>query len=950
MLHQPLISGAYAPPFDSGPIVRMSFPEGATVGEMVAAMKVHGLPPWFEDMGEVRLDGDLVYRAHWHRVRPKARKDGWPVCITFHIALQGGGDSGGAGKQIVGLVAAIALAAVTAGIGGGFGAGLGGGWFAAGSISAKVLAGAVGIVGALAIAALTAPPALNAGETPASRRDEDRTASASGNAAAEPGGTIDRVIGTTKVFPKIAGEPLVSLEGDTQNDIVEVACILNGPHHLDEIRVGGVTTDDDADIEIQTREGWQDDPVIDLFTRYGRSTGTQAELRAHEIQPENADRLLNQSNPLKSLPTWHGARSRPSPDEIWIRLAMGGWRFNSNDNQLAVPVRIRIKRQGTSTWINLPEVHFSASKNVVFKQEIHIKFSAAGPETIPQVPTKDGMAAAFKSVTGQSTPPTDGWTADSYFSAGAGSNGLYRSVEGSTNVRHTFLYQNRVEFWLDPATFAPGIYDVQVMRGYAYSKSSFDYSAYTLSGSVRDLFFYEQTGGNAVIAQTREGITDAITFQRMTSVWNAPILPKPGLATIAIKARNKQLNQISVVASGYTKDWDGAGWSTKVYGGQYIAAHFRDVMCGRENADPLPEELVDDETLIAWRADCVAKGYECNEVFDGSTVEEVRNLIASCGYARPYQSEIWGVIRDYDRSSEPIVQMFTPRNSRGLSFRKAFAQLPDGLRIQFRDKDNDWEPDETIVYRDGYDGGEGGLLETATFGGLDTFAAIEARAAFDLKQARARSTFYSWESPVEAIACRRGSLVGINHDTLKHHSGSARIKSIEYDVNGDISSITLDSKVEVKNKPKMLAISSILGVTSMLDIGARTAFAVRRTTGVSTVHVTDAATDGETATLVPDAPLTRQTTDGSIYDIADGNSTIDQIEPGCLVAIGPRENVTTRVIVADMRFSKDLTANITAVDEAPELWPGLIDFALLQESGDFLLQESGDYLLTEDAT
>src|SRR5690606_5766860 len=134
--------------------------------------------------------------------------------------------------------------------------------------------------------------------------------------------------------------------------------------------------------------------------------------------------------------------------------------------------------------------------------EVHLKFSAAEPEVIPSVPTKDGMVAAYKATTGQESPPSDGWVADSYFSAGAGSDGLYRGAEGATNVRHTFLYQNRVEFWLDPDIFTPGIYEVQAKRGYAYATSGFNYTNYTLGGAVRDLFFYGQSGGDSVIYQT----------------------------------------------------------------------------------------------------------------------------------------------------------------------------------------------------------------------------------------------------------------------------------------------------------------------------------------------------------------------------------------------------------------------------------------------------------------
>src|SRR5690606_17732609 len=173
------------------------------------------------------------------------------------------GDGGGnTGKSVAGAVAALALIVVTGGIASGAAVPFLGASFAAGTLGANALAGAVGLAGALAVSALTPPPALGTiGNTGAlsslpgsdANADQRQPAAASGNVL-QPGGAIPRIIGTRKVFPPFGGEPIVELVGDDER--VEAFFILNGPHAWSDIRVDGVTIDDAEDVEFETFEGW----------------------------------------------------------------------------------------------------------------------------------------------------------------------------------------------------------------------------------------------------------------------------------------------------------------------------------------------------------------------------------------------------------------------------------------------------------------------------------------------------------------------------------------------------------------------------------------------------------------------------------------------------------------------------------------------------------------------
>lgn len=146
------ILAVYREPFSFAPVVRR-LPEGETLAGMRARM--HGLPDDFDARGTICLNGHPVPRAAWGMIRPKA---GAVTEVTFHARPLGGGEDGG--KQILALVASIALTAVTGAIVGGKFA-TASGLFAKGSTSALFLAAGVSLAGSLLLSALIPPPTID---------------------------------------------------------------------------------------------------------------------------------------------------------------------------------------------------------------------------------------------------------------------------------------------------------------------------------------------------------------------------------------------------------------------------------------------------------------------------------------------------------------------------------------------------------------------------------------------------------------------------------------------------------------------------------------------------------------------------------------------------------------------------------------------------------------------
>ena len=495
---------------------------------------------------------------------------------------------------------------------------------------------------------------------------------------------------------------------------------------------------------------------------------------------------------------------------------------------------------------------------------------------------------------GQTVAPINAdWVAHSTFGT-TGDAWLAAGNLGSTGVNRCVCDRYTARIILDTAIFPKGRYEIELVRGATFTTSTYVSSTYAHSSVVWDLFGVQGTPGQ--IVRTRNGLADAVYLLRSVSIWNEHPIPTDEMALIAVRARNRALDAVSCIAGGYVRDWDGTGWNTWAVTDN-PAPHLREVFSGMLNANPVPSDMIDDATLVTWRA----AGWKCNALIEDQSVAEVATIIAGSGYARPYMSDVYGVALDYDRSAEAPIQLFTPRNSSGFRFSKGFARVPDALRVSFRDSTQDYETRQIVVPRPGFTGSPR-VLEQVTYEGPVTEAEVTARAIYDQSQARYRSTFYNLDAPVEAIVARRGDLVAVQHDLLSQLSGSGRIIDWTVDGLGQVTSITLDSEVSVVSEPDMLAVTDLLAVPDMLLLGETSGAVIRGPDGPSPVRLLSNAT-ATTATLQIATPFPA----ADLYD-------------GALVAVGQTGNEVLRLIVFSVDPREDFTASLTLVDEAPEIW------------------------------
>lgn len=908
-------------PFSGITRVRIVDEVAPSIADLLASEK--HLPALFIENCEARINGELVPRDRWTyvRLRPQATQ---AISVTFTQPLHGGGNT----WKMIAAIAVLVVAAVVAGPLGtalaesAFGTAIG---LSAGVASALVGA-AIAIGGSLAIAALTPAPSLDQGTLPGVGSSSSDGALATSSAASLGGNvlgrgrSIPRVLGAMRVFPPLLCPPLIEITGD--HSTAEAVYGLAGPHAISDIRVGTTPIDLLSDIEVEIQEGLPNSPVQGLVSRQSftdQSVAIQLSNHKIDLSSDSAGLFLdNQTSPALSCPQWEGFTTRVAPDEVWMPVAFPGGLISTTVATAFVPFRVRIRQSGATTWINLPEFH------AVYKRQNPVAFTIklmwkAWDGIHVTVPDQGGPVRAWYTVPTQTTVSpvgSGGWQANSYFYLGSGDKFIASTNSTTTTgLVNMECFTDRVEFYLggtaSPDLFPQsGTWEIQVMRGWADLNANItvaDSYLYT-DGYVHDTFGYYLDGSSvARIYGASSNFVDTCQIPRISSIWNEPPVPDPTVfATVSVRVRNRSVNELSVEASGYVYDWDGTDWAT-ITTSSNPATLLHEVLTGSLGATPLPAEVVDNDSLVDWRTHCVTNSYECNAVVEGRKYFDIANMISGTGYARLFHNEKWGVFLDKDRSAESPIQIFSPRNMKDFKWTKVFTNPPAGIRASFVSSDLNYQNDEVIVYSD-ENNPDISKVEQITYDGLVTTAEVEARAAFDLGQLEKRMTFYNGTVDMESLVCQRGDLVGVQHDTLSGQAGFALVKTVEFG-GGLVTGLVLDGTIPIVQDTGLFAATNIYH-KNFFDFGSDTGVAIRLKNGGTILlkQMSTSSVDVETETT----QITFTT------PFADPGASY--LAEGCLCTTGLLGSEYKRLLVHTITPNEDMTASITFVDEAPDLW------------------------------
>jgi len=867
-----------------------AFEPGLTIAEVVARLPV---PEEFATHGAVFLKaspeerGHIVERRYWHLVRPKPGTCLFVSCIP----------SGGNGKNIFATVAAIALVALTAWIGGG---GLAAVQFLAptfgpGSIGANVAAAAVAVAGSAALGMLARRPA-RPGAAPEAESTSLGVAGITQNTIT-PYAQVPAPLGKIRISPPLLARPFTTIENTDQ--FVHLICGVCGPAKIENIKINEADVSDfpAEDLQIETREGWPDDPQLSLIKECVFEENINLELGRHRLQPDQQT-LIDPHT--ESYPSPFTMRTLSHPDKFRMVLSFpqGLARFDANTAQL-IAFRVQLRRVGDANWRNLPEMHLETSARAPFRQAITLFFG--GVNELDLVASISGQQPVFLRFYAQNPE----WTADPYF------NNDPNPID--TASAHIYAGRNDVLVYLDRDEWPPGEYDVRIQRSFVQNANSNEFSA---SNYIGGLFTYRTAGPPAWTIPSQADRSSVVVLESYATFRRRHPIAQPGLALIAVKAKNIRINAISAEFTPYVPIWDGNDWDT-VAPSSNPAALVRWVRTGWLNKRPSDPALAGN--LEEFYEYCEQKGLSCHAVITEGSVEQAAALAANTGDAIIRESDKWGVVIDRDRSNEAVQHMFGPHNMTSpLVMQRKFLDQARGIIPQFTDAELDYATRElsTPIFDDGVSRANSDMLiEAVPYDGYAHKAQVIRRAKMDLRRMRLRATRYSWECHQEQLVAIKGDLVGLAHDTLLYTWATGRVRAFTTEVGGSpeetyLRTVVLNTEVEdvpdwmgspggFFEIPDLFLCSDIFALAPP-EIGLQV-----RLKDNSIVVLPVASINGDTLTIDGDVPLPAG------------------FERTCLAAVGPRQRETRRVIITGIVPRRDHFARIEAVDEAPGIFSGL---------------------------
>jgi hypothetical protein len=362
--------------------------------------------------------------------------------------------------------------------------------------------------------------------------------------------------------------------------------------------------------------------------------------------------------------------------------------------------------------------------------------------------------------------------------------------------------------------------------------------------------------------------------------------PKPlAMTALSVKATNQingNIEGITGIAQSVCLDWYGGAWVSRPTSNP--ASLFRYVLQHPANAQRISDadaaSKIDLAGLQSWHSFCKSNNFSFNHIMtEQESVLDVLRDICAAGRASPTIVDgKWTVIVDKPRTQ--IVQHFTPHNSWGFEGTRAYPKLPHGFRVNFINAAKGFQPDERIVYNDGYSSANASLFEGLTLPGVTNADVVHKLGRFHFAQLKLRPETYTLNADIENLVCSRGDLVRVTHSVPMWGLGSGRIKD-----SSSTTAITLDDAV-------------------IMDAGVTYTIRVRTPSGGSVVrNVVPATTDG----YYNDITLTSGL---SATERADGN----------LFMFGSLESESVELIVQSIEPAGNMTARMTLVDYSPEVY------------------------------
>lgn len=317
------------------------------------------------------------------------------------------------------------------------------------------------------------------------------------------------------------------------------------------------------------------------------------------------------------------------------------------------------------------------------------------------------------------------------------------------------------------------------------------------------------------------------------------------------------------------------------------ASLYRAVLQGPANPRPLLDGYVDLPSIEAFHQHCTLEGFTFDFVLDRQmgVWQLCQTILASGRGARTLTDGKRGVM--VDRWDKTSVQMVTPANSWGWNSNRSFRKKLDAIRVRFVDADNNYDAGaEFFVYNDGKDRSNATLIESMEFPGVTNTRNLWKLGRYFIGQLELRPETFTWFMDLEHMAMGRGDLVTVVIPELTFGVAAARIAEVHRNLQGEVTGVRLDTDLD-------------LPATGTLQLR------IRMTEDPDIRQI--------------DVSIRADTQRGPRSDLMFETVSTEPIAEGDLCALGVETTTYRQLVVKGIKPGSDLTAQITAVDYAPEL-------------------------------
>lgn len=337
---------------------------------------------------------------------------------------------------------------------------------------------------------------------------------------------------------------------------------------------------------------------------------------------------------------------------------------------------------------------------------------------------------------------------------------------------------------------------------YAYPASTLQFSAASTDAVFATVKFTPSVASEYKVRFSRNqtystystSMADELTLSSLnTRTENNPIVTtkRHTFLEIRIKATgqlNGQIQNMSAEVTSVLPVWTGSEWEKQPSNNP--AWIFADILCGEVNKRPVDLNRIDTASLLEWANFCdeipdpsptvtyEQKRYESSFILDfDATVQSLTSKVANAAQASfNIIDGKYGVL--IDRRQSTPVQLFTPRNSNNFQSQRGYSEKPNGLKVTYVDPASDWQPQEVIVYDNGFDADNAETFEEITTFGITALEQASRFGRYFLAQNRLRQETISIDVDFEYMVCTRGDFVQYVQPSMKAGGIASRVKKV----------------------------------------------------------------------------------------------------------------------------------------------------------------------------